>query len=145
MACGVCLVAGQLFDFEGHWRPWSPYSYNHFQLFVGFLDLLELCKGVDHDPLIMNTWQDWVESRSWWISWTAGVVLHGMKFYFDFPQSCYNPRPRSGLKWCYSIILAPVETDLHFSWQHLARFQSSMSLRCICTHPLSHWHTQSCL
>lgn len=44
MACGVCLVAGQLFDFEGHWRPWSLKMmvtiYNHFQFFLGFPDLL---------------------------------------------------------------------------------------------------------
>ena len=117
MACGVCLVAGQLFDFEGHWRPWSLTMmltiYNHFQLFLGFfrsvgslvvLLCLSSAKGltVIHWSIdiwvtwflppknlrdlalrlqvlsprsAMNTWQNLVESRSWWISWTAGVVI----------------------------------------------------------------------
>ena len=39
----------------------------------------------------MNTYQNWVELRSCWISWTAGVVLHWNYFIWIFPNHVTTP------------------------------------------------------
>lgn len=91
MACGVCLVAGQLFDFEGHWRPWSLKMmltiYNHFQFFLGFffrsvgslvvLLCLSSAKGLTMIHRSIDIWVTWFLPKSKiseiWRETAAGV------------------------------------------------------------------------